>query len=66
MAKARGVEIQQLMWLMGDHDVFCIGEAKNDAAVATLLLKSGSKGFVKTTSHRAFNKDEMSKIVSNL
>jgi len=66
MAKECGVEVKQLMWLMGDHDVFCIGEAKNDAAIVTLLLKSGSKGFVKTSSHRAFNKDEMSKIVSNM
>ena len=66
MAKGCGVEVKQLMWLMGDHDVFCIGEAKDDAAVCTLLLKSGSKGFVKTSSHRAFTKEEMSKIVSNM
>ena len=54
------------MWLLGDHDVFCIAEAENDHALTTLLLKAGSKGFIKTSTCRAFNKDEMSAIVEKM
>ena len=39
MAKECGVEVKELMWLMGDHDVFCIAEAENDHAITTLLLR---------------------------
>ena len=66
MAKECGVEIKELMWLLGDHDVFCIAEAENDHAITTLLLKAGSKGFIKTSTCRAFNKDEMSAIVEKM
>ena len=60
------MEVKELMWLMGDHDVFCIAEAENDHAITTLLLKAGSKGFIKTSTCRAFNKDEMSAIVEKM
>ena len=51
---------------MGDHDVFCIAEAENDHAITTLLLKAGSKGFIKTSTYRAINKDEMGAIVQKM
>ena len=66
MAKECGVEIKELMWLLGDHDVFCIADAENDHAITTLLLKAGSKGFIKTSTCRAFSKDEMGAILQKL
>jgi len=63
IAKECGVEIKELMWLMGEHDVFCLAEAQDDHTVCNLLLRAGSRGFVRTASHRAFSKDEMTKIV---
>ena len=66
MAKECGVEIQELMWVLGDYDVFCLAEAPDDQTVTTLLLSAGSRGFVKTSSCRVFSKDEMSAIVQKM
>ena len=66
MAKECGVKIKEIMWLFGDYDVFSIAEADNDEAICTLLLKAGSRGFVKTSSHRAFTKAEMEAITAKM
>lgn len=66
MAKECGVQIKEIMWLLGDYDVFSIAEADNDEAICTLLLKAGSRGFVKTSSHRAFTKVEMEAITAKM
>jgi len=66
MAKECGVQIKEIMWLLGDYDVFSIAEADNDEAICTLLLKAGSRGFVKTSSHRAFTKAEMEAITAKM
>ncbi len=66
MAKECGVTIKEIMWLTGDYDVFCIAEAEDEKKIATMLLKAGSRGYVKTNSYRAFNKDEVTEMVKNL
>lgn len=66
IAKECGATIKEIMWLTGDYDVFCIAEAEDEKQIATLLLKAGSRGYVKTNSYRAFNKDEVTEMVKNL
>ncbi|MCH8857951.1 MAG: GYD domain-containing protein [Proteobacteria bacterium] len=66
IAKECGVTIKEIMWLTGDYDVFSIAEAEDEKQIATLLLKAGSRGYVKTNSYRAFNKDEVTEMVKNL
>ncbi|MEE9258126.1 MAG: GYD domain-containing protein [Nitrospinaceae bacterium] len=66
MARECGVEVRELMWLLGDYDVFSIAEAEDAHAVTAFLLSAGSRGFVKTCSFRAFTKDEMGAIVQKM
>ncbi len=66
IAKECGATIKEIMWLTGDYDVFCIAEAEDEKQIATMLLKAGSRGYVKTNSYRAFNKDEVTEMVKNL
>ncbi|SVD57405.1 uncharacterized protein METZ01_LOCUS410259 [marine metagenome] len=66
MAKGKGVEITEIMWLLGEHDVFCIAEAENDQTVTALLLQAGSLGFLTTSTSRAFTRDEMEDIVKQM
>ena len=66
MAKEFGVTIKEIMWLTGDYDVFAIAEAEDEKHIATLLLKAGSRGFVKTNSYQAFSKDEITEMVNNM
>lgn len=66
MAKECGVTIREIMWLTGDYDVFSIAEADDEKKIITLLLRAGSRGYVKTNSYRAFAKDEVTEMVKNL
>lgn len=66
IAKECGVTIREIMWLTGDYDVFSIAEAEKEENIVTLLLKAGSRGYVKSNSYRAFAKDEMTAMVKNL
>ena len=62
-ARECGVTITVTMWLTGEYDVFSIAEAKNEKQIATLLFKSGNRGFVNTNSYQAFTKDEMTEML---
>jgi uncharacterized protein with GYD domain len=50
--------------LMGDYDYLIIGEAPSDEAMMAYVLGLGALGNVKTTTMRAFTKDEFAKLVS--
>ncbi len=66
IGKECGVEIRELMWLMGDYDVCCIEESESDKEIGSLLFRVGSKGFVKTSSYRAFPSDKVQNLVQDI
>lgn len=51
---------------MGEYDYVTIGEAPNDEAVATFLLGLGSLGNVRTTTLKAFTREEFVAMVNKL
>ena len=59
MAKECGVNIRELLWLMGDYDVFSIVDADSKESIMGLLLRASSKRFIKTTKFRAFHRGEI-------
>jgi uncharacterized protein with GYD domain len=61
-----GVTVKDVYWTLGQYDVVTIVEASDDAAVTALLLSTGALGNVRTTCMRAFNADEMSKVIGKL
>ncbi len=65
-AKEFGVQIREIMWVMGDFDVFAIAEGKDDQSVCALLLKTGAWGNVHSTTFRAFPKSEMESVVGKI
>ena len=52
--------------VMGEYDYVSIGEAPNDETAVALALAMGSKGNVRTTTLKAFTKEEFSEIVKKL
>ena len=52
--------------LMGEYDYAAIGEAPSDEVAATFSLALGSLGNVKTTTLRAFTKEEFAGLVKKL
>jgi uncharacterized protein with GYD domain len=65
-ARERGAEIKAYYLTMGQYDAVVITEAPNDQTALTGLLQSGSQGYIRTETMRAFTEDEYKKIVAAL
>jgi uncharacterized protein with GYD domain len=62
-AEQLGVRILDVYWTLGGYDIVVIGEAPDDEALTAFLLQLGSLGNVRTQTLRAFDADEMSRII---
>ena len=51
---------------MGEYDYIAISEGLSDEAGATFILKLGSQGNVRTTTLKAFTKQEFAEMVKKL
>jgi uncharacterized protein with GYD domain len=58
-----GVRIVDVYWTLGGFDFVVVFEAPDDEALTAFLLQLGSLGNVRTQTLRAFNADEMSRII---
>jgi uncharacterized protein with GYD domain len=52
--------------VMGEYDYVAIGEAPDDETVMQFSMGLGSQGFVRTTTLKAFSKEEFSEIIQKL
>ena len=52
--------------VMGEYDYVSIGEAPNDEVAMSFLLRLVTEGYVKTTTLKAFTKEEFAAIVDKL
>ena len=64
--EAMGGKMLGFYVVMGEYDYVAVGEAPNDEVAATFALALGSLGNVKTTTLRAFSKDEFAALVKKL
>jgi uncharacterized protein with GYD domain len=58
-----GVRIVDVFWTLGGYDLVVVTEAPDDEALTAFLLQLGSQGNVRTQTLRAFDADEMSRII---
>ena len=63
LAEQLGVRILDIYWTMGGYDLVAVTEAPDDEALAAFLLQLGSFGNVRTQTLKAFDADEMSRII---
>ena len=61
-----GARIEQVYWTVGPYDIVTIVEAPDDESATTMLLELGSAGNLRTTTLRAYDREEMSGIVQRL
>ena len=66
LAKQMSVSIKDIYWTMGAFDVVLTLDAPGDEAVASLMMKAGSLGNLKSQTLRAFNESEIGSILSKL
>jgi uncharacterized protein with GYD domain len=55
---AKGVELEQVWWTLGAHDLVAILSAADGLDLAAVLLELGGAGNVRTTTLRAFAEPE--------
>lgn len=63
-AEKLGVTVKDVFYTVGSYDIVLILEG-DDEAVASVLLKTGSLGNVRSQSMRAFTREEIGKIIGN-
>ena len=66
LAQKHGASFSQLYWTVGPHDIVAVLEAPDDESVTAFLLELGSGGNVRTTTLRAYDREEMSAIIERL
>ena len=64
MVEKAGGRIRELVWTMGEYDFVIVAEGPDDETAATLLLRVGAAGNVRSKTMRAFDADEMSDIIA--
>jgi uncharacterized protein with GYD domain len=56
----------QLYWTVGPYDLVAIMEAPDDESATAFLLEAASRGNVRTTTLRAYDREQMSGIIQRL
>lgn len=61
-----GIHMTGIWWTLGQYDIVCTLEAPDDEAIGRAGLALGMQGNVRSTTLRAFDEDEMMRIVESL
>lgn len=62
---AAGGNVASLYWSLGEFDGAILFDAPDEKTAASLLLKLGQEGNVRTKSHRIYDDKEFADIVAN-
>lgn len=66
LAEKYGARIEEVYWTVGPYDLLTILEASDDESATAMLLELGSAGNLRTTTLRAYDREEMSGIIQRL
>ena len=66
VAEKHGARLVQNYWTVGSHDAVIVLEAPDDESVTAFLLETGSWGNVRTSTLRAYNREEMAGIIQRI
>ena len=61
-----GVQIKDIYWTIGPYDVVALAEAADDESATAALLALGAQGNVRSTTLRAFNREEMASVIKKV
>ncbi|WP_326652590.1 MULTISPECIES: GYD domain-containing protein [unclassified Streptomyces] len=63
-AQRLGAEVLNIYWTVGPYDLVAVVEAPDDETATAALLQVGGVGNVRTTTLRAFGREEMDRIIA--
>ena len=64
LARQHGGSVKAIYWTLGQYDLVAVMEAPDDEAATAAALHLGSLGNVRTVTLRAFDAEEMARIVA--
>jgi uncharacterized protein with GYD domain len=64
--EAVGISFKDIYWTLGNHDIVAVAEAPDDESLAAGLLTVAGQGNIRTTTLRAFSKDEMRNVIGRV
>lgn len=62
--QALGADLLNIYWTVGPYDLVAVVEAPDDEAAAAAFLQLGGAGNVRSTTLRAFDREEMGRIIA--
>ncbi|MFI2347136.1 GYD domain-containing protein [Streptomyces sp. NPDC019443] len=63
-AQKLGVKVLNLYWTVGPYDMVAVVEAPDDETATAVLLQVAGLGNVRTSTLRAFGREEMDRIIA--
>jgi uncharacterized protein with GYD domain len=64
--EALGGRMKDLYWTLGPHDVVAIAEAPDDETATAFALAAGAQGSIRSTTLRAFDREEVKRILAKV
>jgi len=61
-----GVRLENIYWTVGPYDIVAVAEASDEESITAFLLELASAGNLRTTTLRAYDREEMSGILERL
>ena len=65
-AQEHGARLEQVYWTVGPYDLVAILEAPDDESATAFLLEAASRGNIRSTTLRAYDREQMSGILQRL
>ena len=66
LAERLGGKMVELYWTVGPYDIVAIFEAPDDETATALQLTVGMRGSVRTTTLRAFDREEIERVIAKI
>jgi uncharacterized protein with GYD domain len=66
VGKRMGVNMRDIWWTLGQHDIVCVLEAADEASITAFNLAIAGQGNVRSQSLRAFSSAEMDQVLAKL
>lgn len=66
LAESVGAKLAQVYWTIGEYDLVGLLEAPDDETATAFALGVGSRGGVRTTTLRAFDRAEIERIIAKV
>ena len=58
-----GVTFKDIYWTVGQYDIVAVVEAADEETATASLLAVAAEGNIRSTTLRAFNRDEMARVI---